>query len=164
MNITRNGVTIQVADADIITIVFQHLAGSAAPADLRGISVPRIGQPWPGQGGIYAGIMRGRDGEPDYHLIVGQSIDETTWEKAKNTVASMESEGHRDFTLPFRAEQALQFANVPELFEKEWYWSREQRAENGDCAWGQSFGYGLQGCCRKSNEFRARAVRRLIIQ
>jgi hypothetical protein len=29
-----------------------------------------IGQPWPGQGGIYAGLMRGEKGQPDYHLIV----------------------------------------------------------------------------------------------
>jgi hypothetical protein len=164
MNITRNGVTIQVADAEIIAMVLQRLAGSAAPADLRGISIPRIGQPWPGQGGVYAGIMRGREGEPDYHLIVGQSIDKTIWEKAKSAAASMEAEGHRDFTLPFRAEQALQFANVPEMFEKEWYWSCEQRAEDADYAWGQYFGYGGQGCNHKYNEFRSRAVRRLIIR
>ena len=31
---------------------------------------PRIGQPWPEQGGIYAGIMAGHNGQPDYHLIV----------------------------------------------------------------------------------------------
>ncbi|WP_049810496.1 DUF1566 domain-containing protein [Variovorax paradoxus] len=32
--------------------------------------IPAIGQPWPGQGGTYAGIMRGAPGLPDRHLIV----------------------------------------------------------------------------------------------
>lgn len=44
---------------------------------------PAIGQPWPGQGGIYAGIMRGENGAPDYHLIVSPrelgDFDEVTW-------------------------------------------------------------------------------------
>lgn len=32
--------------------------------------IPAIGQPWPEQGGIYAGLMRGAAGKPDYHLVV----------------------------------------------------------------------------------------------
>lgn len=44
---------------------------------------PRIGQPWPGQGGIYVGMMRGQNGAPDYHLIAPDSpaamIDSITW-------------------------------------------------------------------------------------
>lgn len=36
---------------------------------------PRIGAPWPAQGGIYAGLMRSRDGRPDYHLIVAATED-----------------------------------------------------------------------------------------
>jgi hypothetical protein len=31
---------------------------------------PRIGELWEGQGGLYAGVMRGEAGLPDYHLIV----------------------------------------------------------------------------------------------
>ncbi|BAK75426.1 hypothetical protein NH8B_0591 [Pseudogulbenkiania sp. NH8B] len=33
---------------------------------------PRIGEYWPGQGGVYAGLMRGENGGPDYHLIVAR--------------------------------------------------------------------------------------------
>ena len=66
--------------------------------------------------------------------------------------------------MPFRAEQALQFANVPELFEKEWYWSCEQLAAAPVYAWLQHFGYGFQLNYHKSLVCRARAVRRLIIQ
>jgi hypothetical protein len=31
---------------------------------------PKIGECWPEQGGVYAGLMRGENGVPDYHLIV----------------------------------------------------------------------------------------------
>lgn len=127
------------------------------------VAVPSIGQAWPGQGGIYAGLMRGRDGAPDYHLIVGPELNPAEWEDTKAQAAELEIEGHTDFTLPFRAEQALQFANVPELFKKDWYWSCEQRASYPVHAWMQYFDDGYQVYYRKSYEIRARAVRRLKI-
>jgi len=40
------------------------------PAGRSAAKLPRIGEFWPGQGGIYAGMMRGENGQPDYHLIV----------------------------------------------------------------------------------------------
>ena len=33
------------------------------------LTPPAIGQHWHGQGGTYVGVMRGVDGQPDYHLI-----------------------------------------------------------------------------------------------
>lgn len=33
-------------------------------------AVPRIGEFWPEQGGVYAGLMRGVDGSADYHLVI----------------------------------------------------------------------------------------------
>lgn len=32
--------------------------------------IPAIGQPWPEQGGVNAGLMRGANGKPDYYLII----------------------------------------------------------------------------------------------
>lgn len=122
-----------------------------------------IGKELIGQGGIYAGLMRGRDGAPDYHLIVGPELPTSNWNAAVAAAAELEIDGHTDFTLPFRNEQSLLFANVPELFEKDWYWSGEQHASDPDCAWMQNFDLGDQDGCRKSVEFRARAVRRLKI-
>jgi hypothetical protein len=49
--------------------VIDHPAAAAAPATERP-APPRIGQMWPGEGGVYAGLMRGENGQPDYHLIV----------------------------------------------------------------------------------------------
>lgn len=34
------------------------------------LSPPPIGEFWKGQGGIYAGLMRGEGSQPDYHLVV----------------------------------------------------------------------------------------------
>lgn len=38
--------------------------------NIASITPPAIGQYWQGQGGFYAGLMRGPDGKPDYHLVV----------------------------------------------------------------------------------------------
>jgi len=127
-------------------------------------TVPAIASPWPGQAGIYAGLVRGDKGEPDYHLIVAKGgCGELTWEDAGGYAAAIDVDGHRDFTLPKRKEQAVLFGNVPELFEKEWYWSSEQFAGDDASAWCQSFDYGTQTTSLKYYQLRARAVRRLIL-
>jgi hypothetical protein len=51
---------------------------------------------------------------------------------------------------------------VPELFQKEWYWSCEQHADDSDYAWYQFFGYGNQNNWHKGSNNRARAVRRVV--
>ena len=136
---------------------------AAAPLAIPG-QPPRIGQPWPGHGGIYAGIARGRAGQPDYFLIVADPAREgVTWDKAKDWAKNMLEAGLADWSLPTRAEQALLFANVPELFEKEWYWSAEPYAGGEQYAWCQYFHNGRQDTNRKGYELRARAVRRFRI-
>ena len=125
---------------------------------------PRIGQVWPGQGGVYMGIMRGEDGGPDYHLVVEKEFDEyLDWKDAMAQAAKVEADGHKDFVLPTRYELALCFANRCELFEKDWYWSSSQHAGDGSYAWMQVFGNGLQDWLLKSGRSRARVVRRINI-
>jgi hypothetical protein len=48
----------------------QQTATATADAGTATTTPPRIGQPWPAQGGIYLGICRGDAGQPDQHLIV----------------------------------------------------------------------------------------------
>ena len=120
---------------------------------------PPIGCQW--MGGIYAGIVRGRDKAPDYHLIVGDAMTGTAqWKAAMAWAASL----GEDWSLPFRTEQSVCYANVPELFEKEWYWSREEYAGDESYAWYQNFSGGSQDYWGEDYEFRARAVRRLPIE
>lgn len=133
------------------------------PARANG-SVPAIGSPWPGQGGIYAGIVRGATGALDYHLIVAaEDRDDIAWKDANTWADTRCGEGHRDFALPLRKEQAVLFGNVPELFEKAWYWSSEQSAGDDAYAWCQSFDNGGQYGSHNGSQLRARAVRRLTI-
>ena len=126
--------------------------------------LPRIGQEWPGSGGIFAGLVRGQDGASDYLLILGPEKEECNWQDAMDWATGLDINDHADFTMPTRAEQSILFGNLRDQFEPEWYWSREQLAALSDYAWVQTFGYGNQVSYHESVDYRARAVRRLIIQ
>ena len=75
--------TIQIALGDAIltipavSLVTAWIAQTLAPAApvAAALTPPRIGTEWPGEGGIYAGIIRGAAGRPDYHLIVPTADD-----------------------------------------------------------------------------------------
>lgn len=106
----------------------------------------------------YAGIILGKDGEPDHHLILlpGEVV-RVTWEQAKEFAAKVGGE------LPTRREQSLLFANLKEQFQPQWYWSGEQHAPGSGYVWYQYFGLGTQNADHKCLIYRARAVRRLAI-
>ena len=150
---------------------------------------PNIGEYWQGQGGIYVGRGRGRDGGRDYSLIL-PTDKSTIFEKRSlgtygtdvtgaasdhdgmaNTIAlaiagsnlcvealSVEIEGHKDFYLMSRTDLQLCWANVPELFEKEWYLSSTQCSIT--TAWLQDFSDGHTYHHDKRSEARARLCRR----
>jgi hypothetical protein len=128
------------------------------------VAIPRIDEVWPDQGGIYAGVVAGRDGAPDYHLIAGPENEDTLDHAAASKwAAGLTVDGHSDFALPFRKEQAILFGNAAQLFKPEWYWSCEQRASSSRNAWDQSFDDGSQNGWHEGSSIRARAVRRLTI-
>ena len=108
------------------------------------ISVPDIGTPWKGQGGIFAGLMRGRDGEKDYALILGPALKSGTFDEVSKKAAAAKADGHKDFRLPFRNEQSLLYANLKDKFKPAWYWSCERRPGGEDFAYAQIFGNGSQ--------------------
>lgn len=121
-------------------------------------NVPRIGEIWPDQGGIYAGVSRGEDGAPDAHIVL---LDVTPAEKLNWTDAMKWAEGLGNGTrLPTRFESALLYANVRDKLDTDgWYWTGTQYSDNG--AFDQGFYDGTQYNDSKSYEGRARAVRRL---
>jgi hypothetical protein len=130
----------------------------------RTLRVPAIGAYWHGQGGIYAGIVRGKDGTPDYHLIVGpEAADEMTWDDANGYAITVAAEGHSDFVLPNQRDDHVAQANVSELFKPKWYWLSEQHASFSDDAWFQFFIYGYQFTWNKGYPCRVRLVRRLAV-
>ncbi|MGY2258151.1 DUF1566 domain-containing protein [Pseudomonas sp. SDO55104_S430] len=179
-----------------LVLQFANFVLGAAPVESLGtcgstIAVPSIGSYWAGQGGVYAGVMRGEDGKPDYHLIVpdvkGVKLAYGGYEKESSGCSSLRdglantnaltdddedhpaakycerlsADGHSDLYLPAINELALCMANVPEMFEKEWHWSSTQRSAY--FAFGMNFDDGFQDDSAKVSELRVRPVRRLII-
>lgn len=149
---------------------------------------PAIGTYWPGQGGFYAGDMRGDDGVV-YGLIVadcGEAQDAgrakwgsegehdlSQWDGLTNTrclgnehpaaklAASHTAEEHQDFYLPARRELQLAAVNVPHLFGTDsWYWSSTPRTES--FAWAVDVEHGYTYHYHRDNEFRVRPVRKFI--
>ncbi|BBB59911.1 hypothetical protein UNDKW_1638 [Undibacterium sp. KW1] len=128
------------------------------------INAPKIGTAW--QGGIYAGVVAGQDGQPDYHLIHAPAefeIKDANWQTAIEK-AQAPINGFNDWSLPDRREARLLYINTPAGFDTAgWYWTSTQNAGGPDYAWMQGFGNGGQYDGHKSDEYRARAVRRLLI-
>ena len=107
----------------------------------------------------YAGIILGKDGAPDHHLILlpGEAED-VNWEDAHEFSSKAGGE------LPTRREQSLLYSNLKEEFEESAYWSGEQRSGVSTYAWFQIFDSGYQGYGHEDSPLRARAVRRSVIQ
>lgn len=158
MLLKRNGIEFSVADSEVARLVLERISTpelqpeilldlAADPLD----PAPRIGEAW--QGGIYAGITRGRDGASDYYLIIGPEYDgDVDWNAATEWAKALNVDGFRDWSLPFRKEQALAFANVPELFKERAYWSSETHASYSNYAWSQGFSDGSQGYWGKDDK------------
>lgn len=152
------------------------------------ITPPAIGEIWPGQGGIYAGVMPARNGQEAYHLILGDEIGRFEWGPygeespatslldgqantrallehgdypAANAASSHEADGHTDFYLPASAELYEIWLSLNGKIEG-WAWSSSQRSAYS--AFTMHFAAGLQGYDVKDYELRVRPVRRLPIQ
>ena len=143
-----------------------NTATATLATPMKTITLPSLGAFWHGQGGIYAGIIAGEDGAPDYHLIhaaAEHEIFDSNWKNATEA-AKAEIECFTDWALPNRRETRLLAINSAESFDKnEWYWTSTQHANLPGYAWVQDFGYGNQDDSHKSDEYRARAVRRVLI-
>ena len=111
------------------------------------------------QGERYAGLILNDQGKPSHHLVLlpGEAEDKT-WEQALAWAAEQGGE------LPTRAEQSLLFANLKGEFQDAYYWSGQAHETNSSWAWFQYFTDGYQYYGPKDYEFRARAVRRLVIE
>lgn len=107
-------------------------------------------------GDEYAGLILGKDGARDHHLILlpGQAND-VKWAAAMAWAKTVGGE------LPTRREQSLLFANLKDQFEQRWYWSSETHSSDPVCVWVQYFGDGDQSYGHEYREFRACAVRRI---
>ncbi|MDR3414190.1 MAG: hypothetical protein P4L87_25060 [Formivibrio sp.] len=109
-------------------------------------------------GELYAGIILGKDGAADYHLIlIPGEVEDVNWQTAMDWAAEQGGE------LPTRREQSLLFTNLKERFKPSWYWSGEEYPNYSPYAFVQNFDYGDQDFHDKGNEYCARAVRRVSV-
>lgn len=99
----------------------------------------------------YAGILLGKDGQPDHHVALLDGGCKLNWNDAMKKAKEL------GYILPDRRMQSLLFANDKEKFSADWYWSSEQYSDSG--AWIQYFLYGNQGYTNKSSERRCCFVR-----
>ncbi|MBC7685027.1 MAG: DUF1566 domain-containing protein [Bdellovibrionales bacterium] len=112
-----------------------------------------------GEGEEYAGLILGKEGKPDHHLVLlpGEAT-EVSWSAARDWAGGMGGD------LPTRRELSLLFANLRERFERVWYWSAEPQEPRSQLVWGQNFTSGIQTMYGRPFRGRARAVRRLLIE
>ena len=156
-------------------------------------SEPALGELWPEQGGIYAGLARHEDGR-HYHLIVASAEagehQGIAWgvrgddiagaaskaDGAANTgallevgsdlakwVTALSIAGHDDWYVPSQRELALAWINAPATFKTEG-WYWTSTQYSRSYAWAQHFADGGQLSYGKGLEFRARAVRRFFLE
>ena len=146
------GASVTISAAVLAELWLDKLRGK--PAGVTGPE-PRIGAAL--DGGIYAGIARGENGQPDHHLILlDEAPKRLSWKKALEWAKSIGAD------LPTRSESALLYANLRDLFQTDWwYWTSTQSAGDEAYAWIQDFDFGDQIIDRKGDDYRARAVRRV---
>ena len=108
------------------------------------------------RGEQYAGLILGKDGQADHHLVLlpGEAED-VSWSAAREW--AMQNGGE----LPTRRELALLYANLREHFQRMWYWSSEPQEPRSHLVWGQNFTSGIQTMYGRPFRGRAKAVRRL---
>jgi hypothetical protein len=107
----------------------------------------------------YAGLIIGKDGKEDYHLLLlPGDAEEVSW------AAAMQWAGQTGGELPTRRELSLLFANLREQFQRVWYWSCETQEPRSHLVWGQNFTSGIQTMYGRPFRGRARAVRRVPVQ
>jgi hypothetical protein len=146
--------------SNLLMDIFKGTPKTNEADDTDGVKPPPIGSPWPGQGGIYAGVARGEDGQPDHHLILATAVPDgdLNWSDAMAWAKGLDVEGHKDFAAPTRSQSALLYANVRDLIPtSDWYWTSTQSSSG--TAFYQDFHNGSQNFSSKSNEGRVRAVR-----
>lgn len=151
------------------------------------IKTPAIGELWPGQGGIYAGIRQYPDGlrhvvfaaedvgthewgaygvevEAGSRIdgrINSQALTANEDHPAASAAAKYTADGHADFYLPSIGELSHGWQYIPEHFKRDWHYSSTQRSAN--FAFSMTFDGGIQNSLVKHYELHVRPVRSWLI-
>lgn len=171
MQLRKNGIDVTIPDDQVVNLVLRALGEDERPAQsiiqasaiapAITLELPEIGEYWPGMGGIFTGLLPGKDGAKYHALITGPLFNNAEkYEDMKKRVEAVEVDGHNDFRLPTRSEQALQHATLKDKFSKEdWYWSNEPHPVYDYGAYAQYFVDGYQGSWHTNDTCYGCAVR-----
>ena len=183
---TSGDLTISSPDEGVV-LKLATLAIAAAPA-IEANSIPPIGEPWPGEGGVNGGLFQG--GDRPYYLIIPTGTDAeaklefgsygkefdgamSPHDGMTNTAdlvetdnnypaaqfcAKFERDGHKDFYLMARREASFLEGTVPQEFSKGTHWTSTQYSAHG--AYYMDFEAGWLLYSDKNNERLVRPVRR----
>lgn len=111
------------------------------------------------EGEFYAGMILGKNGAPDHHVVLlPDDAENATWTAARAWAAASGGE------LPTRRELSLLSANLKEQFLREWYWSSDVSEARSQLVWGQNFSSGIQTMYGRQFHGRARAIRRVAVE
>ena len=117
-----------------------------------------IKAPAPRPGEKHLGIIISADGSKHEHIfLLAGTKEDVSWQDAMEWAKSIGGD------LPNLCESALLFATMKDQFKPVCHWTNEQHAGNDGYAWMQGFDHGCQCSARKSDEYSALAVRRLVI-
>ena len=106
-------------------------------------------------GELYVGLATDPLGKAVHHLVLLPGENEANWKDAAAWSAQQGGE------LPTRTEALLLFHTQRGEFQRAAYWTSQQRADDPQYAWCQTFPWGAQYDADLSYECRARAVRRV---
>lgn len=183
---TRGDLTISSPDEGVV-LKLATLAIAAAPA-IEANSVPPVGKPWPGEGGVNGGLFQG--GERPYYLIIPTGADaEAKMEfgsygkeldgamsphdgmtntadlvETDNTYpaaqfcAKFERDGYKDYYLMSRREASFLEGTVPQVFSRGTHWTSTQYSAHS--AYFVDFEDGWLSFSDKGLERLVRPVRR----
>ena len=110
---------------------------------------------------IYAGLILGKNGERDYHLVLlaAKPNKKLNWQAALDWAKSVGG------YVPDRREARLLFINSSDSFDEDtWYWTSTARVDSSAYAWVEGFSGGGRNLSHKSYEYSVRAVRRIYIE
>jgi hypothetical protein len=156
------------------------------------LTIPPLGAYWPDQGGIYAGLIRGIEGQPDHHLIIATDpradFDDAPWGEYGADIAGARSDldgmtntramaeagneaAQKILTLEIDGHADFHIPSIRDLSlaranVPEAFardWYWSSTQYSADYAWCQDFDGGDQSSLGKDYELRARAVRRFSV-
>jgi len=162
MQLDLNGTPITVDPIAAQEIVRRHLLGivdEPGGAEALAMCSPDLQavRPTIKAGEKLIGYYAGPDGKLTAAILLPGEASNLTWPKA------LQWAKEKGGDLPNRVEALLLFQHHRDEFQREVYWTNEQRAEDSSCAWFQSFNYGTQLNWRQALKTLARAVRRVAI-